>query len=261
MNYSQILILLLLTSVPITAQEVATASVQPVFRVLSESTVKHRDGSSITFRQVAPPVVTPLPPPAPPAADPVLTAAEEAALSQLSRKEFKVLSISASVHANGFTVLRWTCGESRRLQAVSNVDFRCLTGLGNLASEQADYCLILSAGPDEQAMTDAEALAAQSLPVNGIASCALLSGSTPAGPADESALDAMESLLEYFDTHREELIQRQAQREQERAARELAALHAQPPPPRHSIVHFWPLQPAQRAAIESSQRDKGATQP
>ncbi|MCX6849227.1 MAG: hypothetical protein NTY98_09935 [Verrucomicrobia bacterium] len=266
MRNTYVLIFTLLTSGRITAQEfnsksAETASVQPVFSVLFESTVKHRDGSIITFRQVAPPVVTPLPQPAPPAAGPVLTAAEEAALSQMPMKDFKVLSISASVHANGFTVLRWTCGESRRLQAVSNVDFRFLTGLGNFASEQADYHLILSAGPDEQAMTDAEVLVAQSLPVNGSASCALLSGSTPAGPADESALDAMESLLEYFDTHREELIQRQAQREQERAARELAALHAPPPPPRHSIVHFWPLQPAQRAAIETSQRGKGAAQP
>jgi hypothetical protein len=262
MNYSQILILVLLTSVPITAQEVATAPIQPVFSVLSESTVQNRDGSSITFRQVAPPVVTPLPQPAPPAAAPMLTAAEEAAFSQMPVREFQVLSISASVDANGFTVLRWTCGESQRLQAVSNVDFHYLEGLGSLETPQASYMLILSAGSDEQAMTEAEVHAAQSLPVNGSASFALVSGSTAASPADEAALDAMNSLLDYFDTHRADLVKLQAQREAERAARELAASTAPPPPPRHSIVHFWPLQPAQRAAIlENTQREKAAKQP
>lgn len=171
------------------------------------------------------------------------------------------MSISASVKSNGFTVLRWTCGASQRLQAMSNVDFRYLAGLGNLETEQASYILILSAGPDDQAMTDAEALAAQSLPVNGSASFALLSGSSAASQADASALDAMKALLDYFASHRNELIQRQARREADRAARELAALSAPPPPPRHSVIQFWPLQPSQRAAIQAQQQPQGGRQP
>ncbi len=246
MKHLHILILVLLTSGPIaaqqaTAQAAATAPLQPVFRVLSESTVQNRDGSSITFRQVVPPAVTPQAQPAAVTPAPGLSAAEAEALSQMPVKESKVLGISASVHANGFTMLRWTCGESQRLQAVSNVDFRYLEGLGSVETEQASYILILSTGPDEQALTDAEARAAKSLPVNGSASFALVSGSTAASPADESALDAMNSLLDFFDTHRADLVKLQAQREAERAARELAASLAPPPPPRHSIVHFWPL--------------------
>lgn len=262
MKYPPILILALIVSGQLTAQEataqVAAQPTQPVFQILSESTVQQRDGSSITFRQVVPPVVAPQAQPAAVMAVPALTAADAAALSQMPMKEAKMLSISASVKANGVTVLRWICGESQRLQAVSNVDFRYLAGLGNLETEQASYFLILSAGPDEQAMTNAEALAAQSLPVNGDAAFALFGGSGPASSADESALDAMESLLDYFDSHREELVKLQAQREADRAARELAALNAPPPPPRHSVVHFWPLQPAQRAAIQSQTQQNSA---
>ena len=182
---------------------------------------------------------------------PTLTAAEAASISEMPVKESKVLSISASAHENGFTVLRWTCGESQRMQAVSNVDFRCLEDIGSLETVQTSYVLILSAGPDEQAMTDGETRAAQSLPVKGNASFALVGGSAAANSADESALDAMNSLLDYYDTHRRELIQLQSQREADRAARELAESNAPPPPPRHSLIHFWPLQPTQRAAINA----------
>jgi hypothetical protein len=213
--------------------------------------VRQRDGSTITFRQVVPPVVTPQAQPAAVTPVPALTAAQAAALNQMPVKESKVLSISASVKANGFTVLRWTCESSQRLQAVSNVDFRYMEGVASFATEQADYVLILSAGPDDQAMTDVEARAAQSLPGNGCASFAMLSGSAAAGSADESALDAMNSLLDYFAAHRDELVRLRAQREADRAASDLAASTAQPPPPRHSVVYFWPIQPAQRAAINA----------
>ena len=77
-----------------------------------------------------------------------------------------------------------------------------------------------------------------------------------------AALDALDSLLNYFDAHKVGLMQQYAQREAERAARELAVRNAPPPPPRHSIIHFWPLQSAQRAAIqESTQRGEAAKQP
>jgi len=154
----------------------------------------------------------------------------------------------------------------QRLHAVSNVDFRLLAGLGSLETEQASYFLILSAGRDDQPMTNEEVQAARLLPVNGAASFALVGSDTTVltsgSPADAAALDAMDSLLNYFDAHKVGLMQQYAQREAERAARELAALNAPPPPPRRSIIHFWPLQPAQRAAIqESTQRGEAAKQP
>lgn len=263
MKNAYFLIFSLLTSGQIAAQVAAAPqAIQPALRVLSESTVQQRDGSTITFQQVVPPVVTPQAQPAAAVPAPALSAADAAALTETPVKDTQMLSISASVKANGFTVLRWTCGTSQRMQAVSNVDFRYLAGVGSLDTAQASYFLILSAGPDDQAMTDAEAQAAKSLPVNGSASFALLIGSAAASQADESALNAMEALLDYFDSNREGLIQLQAQREADRAARELAALTAPPPPPRRSVIQFWPLQPAQRAAIlENTQRAKGANQP
>jgi hypothetical protein len=231
--------------------QVAAQAAQPIFQILSESTVQQRDGSTITFRQVVPPVVAPQAQPAAVVAVPALTAADATALSQMPVKETQMLSISASVKANGFTVLRWTCGASQRLQAVSNIDFRYLAGVGSLATEQASYFLILSAGSDDQAMTDAEALAAQSLQASGSAAFALLSGSAAASQADESALDAMEALLDYFESNKAELTALKTQRDADRAARQLAALTAPPPPPRRSVIQFWPLQPAQRAAIQA----------
>ena len=263
MKNACLLIFSLLTSGQIAAQVAAAPqAIQPALRVLSESTVQQRDGSTITFQQVVPPVVTPQVQPAAAVAAPALTASDAATLSQLPVKDTQMLSISASVKANGFTVLRWTCGTSQRMQAVSNVDFRYLEGVGSLETEQASYFLILSAGPVDQPMTEAEAQAAQSLPVNGSAAFALAGGSTPTGAADAAALDAMEALLGYFNSNKAKLTALKAQRDADRAARELAARTAPPPPPRRSVIQFWPLQPAQRAAIlENTQRAKGANQP
>lgn len=250
MKHTHIVILALLTSGQLAAQEAAAAP-QPVFQVLSESTVQQRDGGSITFQKVVPPVVASQAQPAAEVPALVLTAAQEAELSQLSAKVPRVLSISATVQPNGVTSLRWTCGESQRLQGVSTVDFRCLAGVINLETEQNSYFLIISAGEADHAMTEAEAVAVQSLPANGEASVALLNGNGVLTENDEAALDAMEELLEYFDAHREQLVQQRAQREAARVARELAALNAPPPLPRHNVVQFWPLQPAQREAIQA----------
>jgi hypothetical protein len=267
-NTAYVATLMVLASGQIAAQEVtsqvAAQAAQPIFQILSESTVQQRDGSTITFRQVSPLVITP-PAVSIPARE--LTAAQATVLNQMPMKESKLLSISASVKSNGFTVLRWICGASQRLQAVSNVDFRYMEGLASLPTEQADYLLILSAGPDDQAMTEAEAQSAQSLPVNGRASFALIRGHAAASQSDESALDAMDSLLDYFATHRAELVQQRAQREADRVARELAARNAPPQPPKHSIIHFWPLQPAQRDTIqaqaqqEAQRKTQGGQQP
>lgn len=247
----------------VTAQQATDASAPqataPAYQVLSESTIQLKDGGSVTFQQVIPPAVTPPVQPAPAATAPVLTAAQIQEAGEMTGRETQMLSISASVHANGLTVLRWTSGTSQRLHAISNVDFRFLEGVANLQTAQKDYFIILSAGVDEQPMSAAEMQVAQSLPQDAGAVFALAGDITPAGAADESALDAMSALLDYYDAHKDELVALKAQRDADRAARDLAALNAPPPPPRRSVVQFWPLQPAQRAAIlENSQKQKGA---
>lgn len=101
-------IVVLLISGSITAQDAPPAApAQPAYQVLSESTVRQKDGSTVTFRQVVPPVVTVQAQPAAAAPAAPLAAAPQAAQSQVSALETQMLSISASVHASGFTVLRW----------------------------------------------------------------------------------------------------------------------------------------------------------
>jgi len=222
------------------------------FRVLSESTVRLPDGGSVTFKQVEPPPFVPKP-----KAPAVLEQVEELTLEQLAelqRHASVVLSISASVHDGGFTVLRWTSGDSPRVLAVCNVDFRHLAGLGNLETAVADYFIIMGIGADASPLTAAEARAAKTLPADDWPSFALLDG-TQAQAADAQApLAAMEALLEFYHAHQADLIAKYQQRETEAAARELAARNAPPPPPRQSVIHFWPLQPEQKAEIEAEAR-------
>jgi hypothetical protein len=251
------------------AAAAARATSIPIFQTLSESTVQQRDGSSVTFRQVVPPVIAPQA-----VVAPAPTAAQEAAFSQMPVKECKVLSISASVRADGVAVLRWTSGAPQRLEAVSNVDFRYLTVLGRLETESVYYAIMLSAELADETLSDAEARAAQLLPVNGSASFALVGGSAAAAEQAEAqeqamspterteAIAGMEALLDYFDAHRDELITQYTQMEAANAARVLAARNAPLPPPRHAVIQFWPLQPAQRAALlEKALRAKGVRQP
>lgn len=247
----------------------SAAQPAPVFQVLSESTIRRKDGSSITFRQVVPPITalqsqsvgaaTTLP--EQPATAVAPAAVQEADQSQGPVKETAMLSISASVHANGLTVLRWTCGTSQRLYAVSNADFRYMEGIANLKTEQSEYFIILSAGEDDQEMSAAEVQAAQALPQNDSAAFALVAGVAPSGAADESALNAIEVLLDYFDSNKAELVALKAQRDAARIAREQAAQNAPPPLPRQSVVNFWRMQPEQRAAIvKKTQPEKGVEQ-
>jgi hypothetical protein len=61
----------------------------------------------------------------------------------------------------------------------------------------------------------------------------------------------MTALHAYFEANREALVLRHAQREAERAARELAERDAPPPPPRQAVIQFWPLSAEQKAALSA----------
>lgn len=172
-----------------------------------------------------------------------------------------MLSISASVHAGGLTVLHWSCGASQRAQAVSNVDFRYLAGLGNLETAQANYLLVMSLGPDEQPLSAEEAWAAKWLPASGRPSFVLLNGKSAEGKEAATALHAMEALLDYFETSQDELVKQYAQREQERAAQELAKCNAPPPGPKHTVLNFWPINPKTDSHINNFNHKKEAKQP
>jgi hypothetical protein len=228
---------------------------QPAFRVLAESVVRQPDGGTVTFKRVEPPqpiVVQPKP-------VLTLTAEEMARIQRLDAKEQRILSVSATVHKGGLTVLRWSCHGKHQMRAVCNVDFRHLADLSSLETEKTVYALFMGLGMEAGDLSESEALAAKSLPADGEPAFVLLHGSRVVSPEDEQAAAAMEALLDHYAAHRAELVAQFKQREVERAAQELARQNAPPPGPRHAVVHFWPLQPAQRAALQVKMlRERGA---
>jgi hypothetical protein len=218
---------------------------KPVFRVLEESVVRKSNGDTVTFRKVEPPVVAP----AQARAVPTLSAEEAARIQRLEAKQHRSLSVSATVHAGGLTVLRWSCHGKYQMRAVCNVDFRHLAGLSSLETEKSVYAFFMGLGVEAGDLSESEALAAKSLPAGGKPAFVLLGGVKVLTEEDQQAVAAMEALLAHYAAHRAELVARFEQQEVERAAQELARQNAPPPGPRHAVVHFWPLQPAQKAAL------------
>ena len=215
--------------------------------VLEQTTVPQKDGGSVTFQRIVPPPV-----PEPVVKVPLVLTAEEAARqAEVEAKMPGVLSISASVHAGGITVLRWMCDDPERVAAVSNVDFRLLAGLGHVETAEHYYSLILAAGEDAQELTRAQAEAARALPQDGSPGFVLLDGKAALTEAQTRAVTGMKALHAYFEANREALVLRHAQREAERAARELAERDAPPPPPRQAVIQFWPLSAEQKAALSA----------
>jgi hypothetical protein len=135
------------------------------FRVLQESVIQQRNGDTVTFKRVVPPVEAPAPVPV---QQPIMTAAEAARVQRREQKESSFLSVSASVQADGRTVLRWwpTNGDEG-LQAVSNVDFRFLAGIGSFETEKCVYSLFMGIGPDEKPLAPEFAALAKRLPADG----------------------------------------------------------------------------------------------
>jgi hypothetical protein len=218
---------------------------KPEFRVLEESVVRQPDGGTVMFKRVEPPQPIAMQP------KPVLTlTAEEAArIQRLDAKEQRILSVSATVHEGGLTVLRWSCHGKHQMRAVCSVDFRHLAGLSSLETEKSVYAFFMGLGVEAGDLSESEALAAKSLPAGGEPAFALLGGVKLVTEEDQQAVAAMEALLAHYAAHRAELVARFEQQEVERAAQELARQNAPPPGPRHAVVHFWPLQPGQREAL------------
>lgn len=239
-----------------------------VFQVIEQITLPQKDGGSVTFKRVEPPAS---PFPAAPLPAPVLTSAELARQQELDAKSSVVISVSASVYPQGLALLRWSCNGAPALQAVSNVDFRWLAGLDHVETADTWYSLVMGAGAAADALPPEAASAAQYLPANGTPSFILFQpqGQVQVNFEDAQALQArvaLQALMDHFAAHRAELIAQFAQRQAEAAAQALAARNAPPPAPQHSVTHFWPLQPAQRAAIEAktqaqTQTQEGGAQP
>lgn len=243
----------LLTVSALAQEEPAPSQPLPSRTVLDQTVLRQKDGGSVTFQKVISP--DPLPKaPTPPA---VITAEEQARLDELESKTTALLTISASVHEGGITRLRWSCDGRTELEAISNVDFRLLAGMGNVETDTHYYALILAAGEDPDVLRPEQAAVAQTLSGESGPAFMLLENRPGFTPEEQQAIAAMETLHDYFDAHRDELAQRHAQREAEREARMLAERNAPPPPPRHSVIQFWPLSAAQRTQIAAKMQSAG----
>jgi hypothetical protein len=246
----------------------ASPVVETTLRVLSESVVRQANGDSVTFKRVEPPLILPAPAVAPATVE-TLSEAEQERVQRQGMKAHFMLGISATVYANGVTVLRWSRGAGEGLRAVCNVDFRYLAGIGRMETAEADYSVFMAIGTEKGDLPAEEAAAAQRLPVDGSVGWVLLESDAKMEPIEaERAVAAMQAVFEHFESHRDELMKLHAQREAERLERERAARDAPPPAPKQSVVHFWPLPSAQRellrqerAAAAAAATKEGGTQP
>lgn len=219
------------------------APAPPALRVLSQTSVPQKDGGSVTFQRVEPPVAAPRQPPRPE----VLTAEELAARQRLEGKEHELVSISASVHEGGLTLLRCAIdGRQPGLEALSNVDFRLLAGIGSVETETKAYTLVMAVGEDSDPLPPAHAALAPSLAAMTTPTFALPDAQAAPAAEKQRTVTALEALHRHFESNRDLLVQRRARMMAEQAAREQALRDAPAPPPQHVVIRFWKL-PRQEA--------------
>lgn len=252
------LFLILWTTTSTSAQE--TAPVQSPARaaltVLAQTSVRQQDGGAVIFQRIeAPP-----PQPARTVQAVILTAEEEAIRLRRGHKESEIITLSATVHDDGFTSLRCAVNGGPSIKALSNIDFRLLEGIGtDVETETTVYTLIMGIGAEEEGPLEAaQAVLAKQFPQDGTPAYVLTEIKTAALTAEEQrAARVLDVLHDYLETNLTWLAQLQAQRKIERLAREMAERNAPPPPPRHSVIQFWPLNPQQRVALKAQMQAEG----
>ena len=201
------------------------------FRILKQTVVRKNDGGTVTFNKVAPPVLPQLAP----APSPPLTAAATLRQRELEGKNGGMLSISATVHAGGITELRWGLNGWTTLRALSNVDFMLLEGTGSVETADKYYTLVMGLGRDSQPLSPADAALAMTLPHDGRASFVLTENKTTKGANERQALEAMQTLHDWFGQNQIQVTQQHAQQ----LARRRALPKAPPPKPTNTVIHFW----------------------
>jgi hypothetical protein len=213
--------------------------------VLEQTVVRQKDGGTVTFQKIEPPPVT-----APVVkAAPVLTPEEAARQAEIEAKKPGLLMVSATVHAGGLTVLRCSCGGKEQVEALSNVDFQLLAGLGQVETETAYYSLVLAVGTDEAPLDAAQA---RVLTAKDGAAFVLMGGKAALSAAEEEIAAGIQVLHEYFDANRAALAVRHAKREQERAARALIDQSTRPAAAKQAVIQFWPLSAEQKTALRAA---------
>jgi hypothetical protein len=246
-----LLILTCLLAASLQAQEPEKTVITPLAapRIIVEQTVvRQKDGGTVTFQKIQPPPVT-----APVVkAAPVLTPEEAARQAEIEAKKPGLLMVSATVHAGGLTVLRCSCGGKEQVEALSNVDFQLLAGLGQVETETGYYSLVMAVGTDEAPLSVEQEAQARVLTAKDGAAFVLMGGKAALSAAEEEIAAGLQVLHEYFDANRAALADRHAKREQERAARALIDQSKRPAAAKQAVIQFWPLSAEQKTALRAT---------
>ena len=232
-------LLTLLLTFPAFAQEPAAAgNAEPLLenlRVLQRTEIKRGD-HSIIFQRVAPP-----PPAAPSAPAPVpeakaLSPQELEAQQRREAKQHAVLFFSATILDHRVTELRWS-DEGKEYRAFSNIDFRYLSGMGEIETTDAIHTLMLAL---ESGTAETLAERTREFPQIAVlpkdrAAWVLADGS---GPTNTTVMTALDAIHSYFDAHREALIRQYGEREAGRAEAE-RQLREHPPARKDTVIRYW----------------------
>jgi hypothetical protein len=170
-------------------------------------------------------------------------------------KNSAVIFLSATVYDHRVTELRGFENQ-REYRAYSNADFNLLAGRGEIETEDTIYWLIMAVGNlgaeevaalNERIATQGLPLAPRQIPVpeNFSATRAeyvLAEGSAAPLPSAETlnALNALDALHFYYDAHKPALVEEQAKRAVENAARE-EATRIKAAQPKRTVIQFWPV--------------------
>ncbi len=246
-----LLILTCLLAASLQAQEAEKTGITPLAApriILEQTVVRQKDGGTVTFQKIQPPPVTP---PVAKAA-PVLTPEEAARQAEIEAKKPGLLMVSATVHAGGLTLLRCSCGGKEQVEALSNVDFQLLAGLGQVETETAYYSLVMAVGTDESPLDAEQDAQARVLSAKDGAAFVLMGGKAALSAAEEEIAAGLQVLHEYFDANRAALEVRHAKREQERVARALIDQSTRPAAAKQAVIQFWPLSAEQKTALRAA---------
>jgi hypothetical protein len=233
------------------AQESTAPKTLPPLQVI-EGIVIEKDGRTITYQRVVPPVLPPKPAATPaPAMDPAQALALTAERQRRAAKKFETLVLTATVYERRVTELRWH-QQGREYRAWSNIDFNHLAGVSEL--ETADHIYQLLFAVTNQTAAQVEALN-RSITARGLPASVLkplppnivwnperaeyqLMPEAAAVPAEVTTF--LDTLHTYYDANRQSLAALAIERAAEQAAR-AQWLKDHPPQPKDTIVRFWPL--------------------
>ncbi|MFD2257699.1 hypothetical protein ACFSSA_13530 [Luteolibacter algae] len=183
---------------------------------------------------------------------------------QSESKEYKFISLSATVYDRKFTELRWRHGDERFL-AYSNVDFNFMGGFGSFETDDTNYSFFMGIGNES---TDAlaernrfakernlEGYVERQIPqmpefTPGSVEYAVVSDDPSIVERDE-VFGQISALHAYYQANEKRLKTEYQRREALNAARKRYEA-ANPEKPKDTIINFWPI----RGSIHQEQGER-----